>query len=326
MKNHISIFIISIAFISCNKSSFYQNQGGIFGTFYNIIYEAEKDYHNEIVSLLDSFGSSLSTYDSTSLISKINRNESFETDTFFRVVYRRADELAQLTDGAFDITVAPIVNLWGFGFSKADEVTDEKIDSLLQFVGYEKVSLNNEIVVKEIPEVQLDVNAIAKGYSSDVVADFLKSKGVNNLLVEIGGEIVTNGQNSKGKVWALGIDKPIDDKLVQNRELQMVVAFSGKAMATSGNYRNYYIKDGKKYAHTINPKTGYPVEHNLLSATIIADDCMTADALATACMVEGLNESITLIESIDGVEALFIYDDNSEMFTYQTTGFGEYVR
>jgi len=326
MRKYILIFIIAIAFISCNKSSFYQNQGSVFGTFYNVIYEAEKDYHNEIVSLLDSFGRSLSTYDSTSLISKINRNISFDTDTFFRVVFRRADELAKLTNGAFDITVAPIVNLWGFGFSKSDEVTDEKIDSLLQFVGYDKVFLDDRIVVKEMPEVQLDVNAIAKGYSSDVVADFLKSKGVANFLVEIGGEIVTNGQNSKGKVWALGIDKPIDDKLVQNRELQMVVEFSGKAMATSGNYRNYYIKDGKKYAHTINPKTGYPVEHNLLSATIIADDCMTADALATACMVIGLNESITLIESIDGVEALFIYDDNSEMLTYQTTGFSEYVR
>lgn len=326
MKKYISIFIIITAFVSCSKSVYYQNQGGIFGTFYNIIYEAEKDYHKEIVSLLDSFGNSLSTYDSTSLISKINCNISFETDTFFRVVFRRADELAKLTNGAFDITVAPIVNLWGFGFSKADEVTDEKIDSLLQFVGYEKVSLNNEIIVKEILEVQLDVNAIAKGYSSDVVADFLKSQGVDNFLVEIGGEIVTNGFNSKGKVWALGIDKPIDDKLVQDRELQMVVEFSGKAMATSGNYRNYYIKDGKKYAHTINPKTGYPVEHNLLSATIIADDCMTADALATACMVVGLNESAILIEAIDGVEALFIYDDNSEMLTYQTTGFEEYVR
>ncbi len=172
----------------------------------------------------------------------------------------------------------------------------------------------------------LDVNAIAKGYSSDVVANFLKSKGVKNFMVEIGGEIVTNGINSKGEIWKLGVDKPIDDPSALNRELEMIVEISGKAMATSGNYRNFYIKDGKKYAHTINPKTGYPVQHNLLCATIIADDCMTADALATACMVIGFEEGVKLIESIDGVEAAFIYNDNSQNKVYMTSGFQRYVK
>ncbi len=318
-------FLVLLFFPSCQQNIYQHNEGKIFGTYYHIVYTSRVDLEPEIKLILDSFSHSLSTYDSLSIISKINRNRDFKTDSFFRAVFRRSEEISLLTDGAFDITVAPLVNAWGFGFSKKEEVTDFYIDSLLNFVGMDKVHLHNEMIQKNLPGVMLDASAIAKGYSADVVADYLKKRGISNYMVEIGGEVVTSGVNPKNTKWKLGVDKPFDDPAVLKRELQMVVALSGEALATSGNYRNFYIKEGKKYAHTIDPKTGYPVEHSLLSASIIAPDCMSADAFATACMVVGVEESMQLIESLPNLEGCFIFHTDSGNQVAMTSGFHRFI-
>ena len=202
-----------------------------------------------------------------------------------------------------------LVNAWGFGFKNREEITPGLIEELLRRTGYRKVSMADGVVHKEIPEIELDSNAIAKGFGVDVVAEFLAGKGCQNFMVEIGGEVAVRGRNPKGLLWGIGIDKPVEELSFQGRQLQTVVRLRDAAMATSGNYRNYYVKDGKKYAHTIDPKTGYPVQHSLLSASVIAPDCMTADAYATAFMVMGLEKAIEKVENDPALEAFFIYSD-----------------
>ncbi|GAO28163.1 FAD:protein FMN transferase [Geofilum rubicundum] len=219
------------------------------------------------------------------------------------------------------MTVGPLVNAWGFGFQNRSDISDELIDRLLLLVGMDQVWLEGERVLKKQPGVMLDGAAIAKGYGVDVVADFLAQKGITNYLVEIGGEVVTAGINSRGIAWRIGIDKPVDDTTASQREFQMIIEVSGRALATSGNYRNFYMEDGKKYAHTIDPRTGYPVEHSLLSASIIAPSCMEADAYATACMVMGLEASKDLINRLPDVEACFIYHTDVGDEVFLTEGF-----
>lgn len=325
MRFLLFAFIVLLLFPSCQQNVYQHNEGKVFGTYYHIVYASKVDLESEIKLVLDSFSHSLSTYDSVSIISRINQNREFKTDSFFRTVFRRSEEISLLTDGAFDITVAPLVNVWGFGFSKMGDVNEHLIDSLRSFVGMNRVRLRNEVVQKDLPGIMLDASAIAKGYSADVVANYLKQKGVSNLMVEIGGEVATAGVNPKGSKWKLGVDKPYDDPAVLKRELEMVVALSGEALATSGNYRNFYMKDGKKYAHTIDPKTGYPVDHSLLSASIVAKDCMSADAFATACMVLGVEKSMQLIESLPSLEGCFIFHTDSGNQVSMTSGFHRYI-
>jgi thiamine biosynthesis lipoprotein len=272
--------------------------------------------------LLYDFSASLSTYDPTSLISRINQNDTAALiDDFFRTVFNKSVEVNSASDGIFDITVAPLVNLWGFGFTgDRPDFDPKKIDSLLQYVGMGKVRIEGDRVIKDLPGVMLDANAIAKGYSVDVVADFLKAKGCRNYLVDIGGECVAQGVNEAGKVWRIGIEKPTD-RAKYGEELQAKVRRKNRAMATSGNYRRFVEIDGVKYAHTIDVKTGYPVRHNLLSATIVADDCITADAWATVCMASGLEKSIQLIKQHPEFEALLIYAaENGDYKVYATDG------
>jgi thiamine biosynthesis lipoprotein len=227
----------------------------------------------------------------------------------FEQVFNRAQYVSKETDGAFDITVAPLVNLWGFGFKTGENPSKQKIDSLMQFVGYQSVSLNNKKVKKVHPNTMLDAAAIAKGYACDVVAQFLRNKGIQHFMVEIGGEVITCGNSPKRIPWKIGVTKPVDDSLNIQQEQQAVLNVTDMAMATSGNYRNFYYKGGKKYAHTIDPKTGYPVQHSLLSATVLAKDCATADAFATAFMVMGIDKAKTVLEKHPELMAYFIYAD-----------------
>ena len=227
----------------------------------------------------------------------------------FTEVFTLAEQISRETDGAFDITVAPLVNEWGFGFKSGVAPNKHVIDSLKQLTGYQKVKLAGGRVVKTDPRIMLDCSAIAKGYGSDVVAKFLKSKGIDNFMVEIGGEIVTSGISPERVPWRIGVTKPEDDSLQQQQALQTVLNVTDKAMATSGNYRNFYYKGGKKYAHTIDPKTGYPVQHNILSATVIANSCAEADAYATAFMVMGLDKAKTVLEKHPELLAYLIYAD-----------------
>ena len=305
---------------------YYTINGLIFGTVYNITYQYDGDLKVEIDEELKRFDGSLSPFNDTATITRINRNEDIVPDTFFTNVFHRSMEISEETDGAFDITVAPLANAWGFGFKKGAFPDSAMIDSLLDITGYTKVALSNEgKVVKQDKRMMLSCSAVAKGYAVDVIAQFLAKKGIKNFMVEIGGEIVAQGENPKKDLWRIGINKPVDDLSI-NQELQTVLSVTGVGIATSGNYRNFYYKDGKKYAHTIDPRTGYPVQHNILSATVIAKDCMSADAYATAFMVMGLEEAERFANAHPDIDACFIYtDENGKLQTYYTKGMERFI-
>ena len=309
----LSVIVIGMAlYVSKQRSvPFQKNTGFVFGTVYNITYESDKDLQKEIEAELQKVDNSLSPFNPTSVISKINRNENVEIDDMFAEVFSLAEKISAETDGAFDITVAPMVNAWGFGFKTGNMPDSRQLDSLRAIVGFHKVALENGRVVKKNRRTMLDCSAIAKGYGCDVVARFLQGKGIKNYMVEIGGEIVTCGVNDQRMPWKIGVTKPTDDSLSVNEELQTVLNVTNKAMATSGNYRNFYYKNGKKYAHTIDPKTGCPVQHNILSATVLADDCATADAYATSFMVLGLDKAKKVLEKHPELMAYFIYSDKN---------------
>lgn len=320
------IFALATVGILCrhNAPAPYQKTSGlIFGTMYSVTYQSKTDLKSEIDSMLKVFDGSLSPFNDTATISRINRNEQVIADELFTTVFRRSMEISQATGGAFDITVAPLVNAWGFGFKQGRFPDSLMVDSLLQITGYQKVSMTEAgEVTKQDERMMLNCSAIAKGFAVDVIANLLKSKGVENMMVDIGGEVVVCGKNPHSKKWRIGINKPVDDSLATNQELQTVVEITDAAMATSGNYRNFYYNNGKKYAHTIDPHTGYPVQHSLLSATVVANDCMTADAYATAFMVMGVEKSMEMAESNPEIEAMFIYsDEDGKNQTCQTSGF-----
>ena len=285
------------------------NSGMVFGTVYNITYECDSDLHQAIKAELQKVDNSLSPFNSQSVITAINQNKDVVPDEMFLTVFNKAMEISRETNGAFDITVAPLVNAWGFGFKNGIQPNRHQVDSLCRLIGYEKVSLKDGRVVKQMPDIMLDCSAIAKGFGSDVVAHFLKQKGVKNYMVEIGGEIVTSGVNPQRLPWKIGVTKPTDDTLSVKSEIQSILNVTDLAMATSGNYRNFYYKGGKKYAHTIDPKTGYPVQHSLLSATVLAKDCATADAYATSFMVLGVDGAKKVLERHPELMAYFIYSD-----------------
>ena len=285
------------------------NRGQIFGTFYSITYQCDNDLQKEIEAELKKVDQALSMFNKESIISKINRNEKVELNEMFLQVFTLAQKISRDTDGAFDITGAPLANAWGLGFKTGDQPSVASIDSLMSTVGYNKISLKGRQVFKENKNTMLDCSAIAKGYGSDVVAAFLKKRGIENFMVEIGGEVVTQGISEKRVPWRIGVTKPTEDSLSIGDELQTVLNVTNKAMATSGNYRNFYYKDGKKYAHTIDPKTGYPVQHSLLSATVLANNCATADAYATSFMVMGIEKAKAVLERHPELMAYFIYSD-----------------
>ncbi|WP_294593808.1 FAD:protein FMN transferase [uncultured Bacteroides sp.] len=311
-----------------NRTIPYQIDNGlIFGTVYKVTYQYDENLKEEIEAALKRFDGSLSPFNDTATITRVNHNEDFVPDTFFINVFRRSMEISKETDGAFDITVAPLANAWGFGFKKGTFPDSAMIDSLQEITGYTKVNLSAEgKVMKQDPRIMLSCSAIAKGYAVDVIAQLLEQKGIRNFMVDIGGEIVVRGENPKKDLWRIGINKPVDDSLSMNQEIQTVLNITNIGMATSGNYRNYYYKDGKKYAHTIDPRTGYPVQHNILSATVIARDCMSADAYATAFMVMGLEEAEQFANAHPDIDAYFIYsDENGKLQTFLTNGMEKYV-
>ncbi len=298
-----------------------QEEGAIFGTFYHATYQCDSSLQEEIERELRRVDASLSPFNDSSVISRINRGENMKPDSMFVHVFRLSKEISEATRGAFDITVAPLVNAWGFGFKNEKDITPAKIDSLLQFVGFQKISLKEGEIVKQDPRVILDCSAIAKGYGSDVIAQTFERKGVKNYMVEIGGEIVVKGVNPKGKKWKVGINKPVEDSLSEANVVQTILNVTDIAIATSGNYRNYYYRDGKKYAHTIDPHSGYPVQHSILSSTVLAKDCATADAYATAFMVLGLEASKEVLEVHPEIQACFIYaDEKGENQLFMTPG------
>ena len=325
----LGILLLATIWILVRKNNvpYHSINGLVFGTIYNITYQYDGDLKSEIEAELKRFDGSLSPFNDTSIISRINRNEEIVTDSFFQTCFNRSMEISEETNGAFDITIAPLANVWGFGFKKGEFPDSMKIDSLLQITDYKNVKLVDGRVVKEDPRIMLSCSAVAKGYSVDVVARLLEKKGIQNYMVDIGGEIVAKGKNSRNGLWRIGINKPIDDSLSVNQEIQTILELSDAGLATSGNYRNFYYKDGKKYAHTIDPRTGYPVQHSILSSTVVAEDCMTADALATSFMVMGLEEAEKFCKANPMIDAYFIYSgENGEFKTYYTDGMKRYFK
>jgi thiamine biosynthesis lipoprotein len=285
------------------------------GTSFKITYKDSKkrDYHDSVMNIFNEFENSLSLYRKNSIISKVNRNEDVVLDDYFINMFNCARKITEQTDGAFDISAAPLFEVWGWGEKEKVKVTPEMIDSLKQYTGMDKIRIEGRRAVKSNPNVRINSNAIAKGYCSDIVAKFIERQGIKDCLVEIGGETVLKGKNRFGKDWRMGIDKPFDGNLIPGQALQAIVNVSDKALATSGDYRRYYIEDGKKYSHTIDPKTGYSAKQNVLSVTVIASDCMTADALATAFMVMGLEKTKALLKQYPDIEVLLLYSDKEDV-------------
>lgn len=306
------ILVLVLAACQSRKSEYLRISGFAQGTTFNITYEnsQNEDYTEDIDSLLKAFDQSLSIYDSTSVISRINNNDpTVEADDWFVTVFNKSAEVSAISGGAFDITVGPVVKAWGFGNTPIAKHDTAYIDSLLQFVGMDKVKLEGRKIVKNSPGVKIDVNAIAQGYSVDVVSKFFDDKGIKNYLVEIGGEVRCKGTNAKNNLWHIGIDKPNDLNIAPGGELQAIIELNNKSLTTAGNYRKFFVENGVKYGHTIDPKTGFPARNTLLSATVVCDDAMTADAYDTAFMVLGLEKSIELLKKLPGIEVYFIYSN-----------------
>ncbi|MCL6258522.1 FAD:protein FMN transferase [Aquiflexum sp. TKW24L] len=296
--------------------------GNTMGTTYNINYldTEERDFTSSIDSLLLVFNQSLSTYIPDSELSQFNKGDTlFFGLPYFLPILQSSKVIYEITEGAFDPTVGPLVNLWGFGPEGPQLKDSVNINTILELVGFDKIVFDSASVRKIKPGMYLDFSAIAKGYGVDVVADFLMDKGIENLLVEIGGELVARGVNEKGELWKVGINRP--EELGRADALYSIVALKDQGMATSGNYRNYYESGGIKISHTINPATGRPVNHNLLSATVLANDCMTADAYATALMVMGTDKAIELQKNQGLFEIFLIYSDSTgQLKSYASEG------
>lgn len=298
-------------------------EGNAQGTTYHITYFdiQNRNLQPEIVQLLKDFDLSVSTYITNSIISRINSNEqNVVVDKYFIDCFNKAKEVWKNTDGAFDPTVYPLVNAYGFGPGKKQKIEKTKIDSMLKFVGFQLIKLKKNKIIKKDPRVALDFNAFAQGYSVDVVSEFLNSKGINSYIVEIGGEVYAKGRKSNGTNWTVGIEKPIDNQDSQN-PLKAIAKLENIAIATSGNYRRFVIEDGIKYAHHINPKTGYPTKNTLLSASIFAKECISSDANATGVLVLGLEKAKVFLSKHSELQAYLIYSDEKGNYkVYETPG------
>jgi len=315
MNNLISICsAIALTLFSCTPQPEYAELNGLTqGTTYHIVVEKVPGLdimalRQEIELLFTEIDNSLSIYNDSSVISAINENRSNLTDTLFREVFRASLQIYSESGGLFDITIGPLVKAWGFGPDAIKRFDESMLDSLLALVGMDKVGLEGDRIVKADPDMFLDVNAIAQGYTVDVVADLIVRSGITQCLVEVGGEVRTVG-DKHGMGWKVGIDTPADGNYVPGADIQARIRLDNLALATSGNYRKFFVEDGIKYSHTIDPRTGYPVRHTLLSATLIAPTGAEADAWATACMVGGKDEAIAFIEKYDFLEGYLIYSD-----------------
>ena len=302
-------------------------QGLAQGSYYAVTYfdEENRNFQREIDSIFHAVDMSVNLWVDSSVISKVNRNEDVTLDNIFIDNFNIAQKAACLSDGYFDPTISPIVAAWGFSYKSGDSLTPQLIDSLRQLVDYRKIRIESGKVIKENTNMTLDFNAIAQGYTSDLIAAFLENRGINNYLVDTGGEIMAKGEKPDGKSWIVGIEKPAEnwdsEQIVQTR-----ITLHDKGLVTSGSTRKYVERNGKRYSHCIDPKTGYPVEHNVLSATVLAENSVWADALASICMVMGMEQSLPLIESMDGVEAYYIFvNEQNELESFATDGFQKLI-
>ena len=320
-------FFLLLSAAGCGSGEYVRIEGFAQGGTYHVIcspvtgYDGKK-IHEKIDARLLDIDFTLSGYNKGSLLSRLNAGEDLPLNGLFTECFKRSKEIWEETSGAFDPSAAPLFDLWGFGFSNRGTVTRTAVDSILSFVGMDKMRLETRDdgvhLVKDDPRMKLNFNAIAQGFSCDVVARFLDSLGCGNYLVEIGREIRCKGMNASGGPWRIGLDRPSDGNMEEGKDLQAIIEISDCGIVTSGNYRKFYVEDGRKYAHTIDPSTGEPVSHNLLSATVVAADAATADAYATWMMVAGTEKARAILASRPDLEALLVYEEDGRMLTFQT--------
>jgi len=327
MNKILVLFVVMLIFSSCIQEKYQVLEGFAQGTTFRIVYKSSEIYEIQIYEMIKEFDQTLSTYDKNSMLSRINRNEpNIELNEIFLKFFEQSHQVYLKSDGYFDVTIGPLVNAWGFGADEKITADSSKIDSLKSLVGMDKIKIENNKLIKQDPRIFVDANAIAQGQSVDYICDFFEDEGLSDYMVEIGGEVRAKGVNDKGKVWKIGIDKPVEGAIDENRELQAIINLNNKALATSGNYRKFHEWKGIKYSHSINPKTGYPSRDIILSASIIADECGIADAYATACMVMGYRKAKDMLEQNKEIEAYIVYaGDNSEFEVFQTEGFKKYL-
>jgi len=329
------VIIIGVLIISCGQKdestvSYQKIRGEAQGTTYSIVFDSsgtESVDKHMIDSIFSRIDSSLSVWKKESIISFFNASDSIIiSDPHFLTVYYRSVELNELTNGAFNSQIAPLVKAWGFGKEGVKPKARFNPDSLLYLVQTKIIasvdSMNQAIAFAKLAGQSIDVNGIAQGYTVDVLSEFLADRGSRNFMVEVGGEVVARGMNESGDEWRIGIDRPIED--LSQRKLEAIAEISDRALATSGSYRKFYEMEGKKYSHTIDPKTGYPVEHNLLSVSVLASNCTNADAFATAFMVMGKDKTLHFIKEHPelNLDVYLIYSlEDGSMETYHTQGF-----
>ncbi|MCH5235125.1 MAG: FAD:protein FMN transferase [Muribaculaceae bacterium] len=307
MKKYLGLLALVILGISvgCSKHEGYvKTEGMIWNTVYHITYKGRAQLQDSILPVLNEVGNSLSVFDKNSLISQLNNSEKVRADRHLVIVYDEAKKISLLSEGKFDPTVSPLVDAWGFGLGHVASKDTLAIDSILTFVGIRKTHRDDDWIIKDDLRTRFNFSAIAKGYGCDAVGEMFRRNGVNDYMVEIGGEIALRGASPSGGKWRIAIDMPQED-LAPGEEAAEILELTDVGVATSGNYRNYREENGRKVAHTISPLTGRPVAGEILSATVIAPTCMEADGLATACMAGTLQEAVLLLEKA-GVEGFLI--------------------
>ena len=315
MRKVLVIMMLCCVLTACNNVEKQQFFGTTQGSYYSITYfdEQNRDFHHEFDSIFKEIENTLSLWDENSVIRKVNRNDtSVVLNKIFIDNFDYAMRAAELSDGLFDPTVGPLVQAWGFHFKDGMEMTPEIVDSLKQLVGYRKIKIEDGKVIKENPNMTLDFNAVAQGYTTDVIGEFLLLNNVDDFLVDVGGEILARGRKPNGDLWKVGIEKPAENKEA-DRIVQEIVELHNRSIVTSGNYRKYVERNGKRYSHSLNPKTGYPSENTLLSATIICDNTAWADCLASICMIVGIDKAKEILATQENVKAYFIYIDEGEV-------------
>ena len=332
IRNLIRTMIILTMIYGCTKKKdlkLYKISGAAQGTYYAITYSSDSNENLQpaVDSLLREFDKSVSGYLPTSVLSRFNKNDTTVTaDEIFDTVFRKAMEVSARSDGAFDVTVGPLVNAWGFGPGRKATVDQAMVDSLLELVGYRKVQLVKGKLIKKDPRIQIDFDAIAQGYSSDWLGHYFESKGIKNYLIDVGGEVLGKGSKPDGSLWSVAIERPAKNK-EDERRIQTVLYLKDKAISTSGDYRKYYEENGQRYSHHIDPGTGYPVKSSVLSVSVLADDCITADAHATALIVMGFDKAKKFLVKHPEIDAYFISDDGKGGFSvYFTPGFNQFFR
>lgn len=341
MKNIFICLATALTVVACtgkkdsNELRYIHEEGFVFGTSYHITYRHTRSLEKELLEHLKKYDSSMSSFNKNSLLSRLNRNEDVELDTFFVDVFSKAKEINEISGGLFDITVEPLSKLWKFSNDRPDTISIEdynnivsKVDSVKEFIGMDKVRILDNHLIKQDPRIVINASALAEGYGIDLAGDFMDKNGVRDYLVEIGGEMRIRGFNPNGHVWRIGIEKPVEDESnMYTKQTQSVIRVTDCAVSTSGSYRQfYYREDGKRLQHTINPSTGKPVEHNMLSVTVVAKRAVMTDALSTTFMVMGPENALKLANSLEDVEALIICEnEDGTQYELRTDGYQSLV-